>query len=48
MHQDISVSLYYMWANIMPNTVNALQSQQGGIFGLFGGAGQSNTGHNIV
>ncbi|DBA83988.1 TPA: hypothetical protein ACH3X1_006477 [Trebouxia sp. C0004] len=24
------------------------ESQQGGIFGLFGGAGQSNAGHNIV
>ncbi|KAL3130954.1 hypothetical protein ABBQ38_000277 [Trebouxia sp. C0009 RCD-2024] len=24
------------------------ESQQGGIFGLFGGASQSNTGHNIV
>lgn len=32
----------------MPINVAALQSQQGGIFGLFGGASQSNTGHNIV
>ena len=28
--------------------VCVLQSQQGGMFGLFGGASQSNAGHNIV
>lgn len=56
-HTDLSAEFYVirgvqpvtcLYLIHLPIVVRALQSQQGGIFGLFGGASQSNTGHNIV